>query len=222
MLLALKILLTVAAIAILLLLICLIMPLTYEISLSGQQPGVQFNVLCRNFFLAIEAKRRIGKMGSELLIFNRPVVFRSKKKSSSSARRASSARDKQKSSPSLLREAIGDSALLKRSLKFIAAVWKKAKPRHLNVDACIGCSEPHYTGWMMAAAAMLQADNSCYTIHIESNWLEPCLDGEIHLAGKFIPAVILWQVLKFLASSEVRPYYRIHHGCIVVARMQTA
>lgn len=208
MLLTLKILLILAATVILLLLICIVMPLGYEISLRGRQPDLQFKFLCRNPFMLIETQHINRKTASILLIFNHPVAPGAKKKSSS-AHRASPTRDKQKTSSLLVREALGDRALLARGLKFLAAVWKNIKPRHLNINACIGFSEPHYTGWMLAIAALLQANNSCYTIHIEGNWLESGLDGEIYLAGKFIPALIIGQVIKLLLSSEIRAYYGI-------------
>lgn len=222
MILALKIILTVTAIALILLLVCIIVPLIYEFSLTGAQHKIQIEFICRSFLGTMIIKHNDNHTDTELRILNRPGSMQPKKQSSASLRRTTITKPPRKFSPFLMRKAIRDKALLKRCLKFIAAVWNKIKPRHLAVDACIGCSEPHYTGWIMAAAAVLQADNNCYSIHIEGNWLEPGLDGEILIAGKFIPAAILWQVLKLLASSEARPYYRLYRNRNVAARAQTA
>ncbi|HNX92552.1 MAG TPA: hypothetical protein PKI17_03420 [Syntrophomonas sp.] len=223
MILALKILLTVAAIALILLLVCIMVPLIYEFSLTGTQHKIQFKFICRSFPGTMIIKHHDNHTDTELRILNRPGSTQPKKKSSASLRRSAITKPPRNFSPFLMRKAIKDRALLKRCLQFIAAVWNKIKPRHLAVDACIGCSEPHYTGWIMAAAAVLQADNSYYSIHIEGNWLESGLDGEVLIAGKFIPAAILWQILKLLASSEARPYYRLYRNRRnVAARAQTA
>jgi len=222
MILALKILLTVATIALILLLVCIMMPLIYEFSLTGAHHKIQFIFICRSSLATVTFKHHDNHTDAELRILNRPESTQPKKKSSTSQRRSAVTKPPKNIPPFLMRKAIKDTALLKRFLKFIAAVWNKIKPHHLTVDACIGCSEPHYTGWIMAAAAMLQADNSCYSIHIEGNWLEPGLDGEVLIAGKFIPAAILWQVLKLLVSSEARPYYRLYRNRNVAARAQTA
>ncbi|MBP1762580.1 MAG: hypothetical protein H6Q64_2122 [Firmicutes bacterium] len=222
MILALKILLTVVAIALILLLVCLMAPLIYEFSLTGAQHKIQYKFIFHSFLGTVTFKHNGDHSDTELRILNRPVSTQPKKNSSASLRRTDITKPPRKNSPYLMRKVIRDKALIKRCLKFVAAVWKKIKPRHLTVEACIGFSEPHYTGWVMAAAAMLQADNSCYTIHIEGNWLEPGLDGEILVAGKFIPAAILWQALKLLASSEVRPFYRIYRNRNVAVQAQTA
>ena len=221
MVLTLKILLAFVAIGLLLLLICLAAPLTYEFSLNGAQGKIRFRMDCRNLFWKISTRRGENHTDTEQRIFNRTLSKPTKIESSASARPASDTKAHPKPTAPLLPKAMGDSALLKRSLKFILEIWQKVKPRHLTVNACIGCSEPHQTGWMMAMAAMLQADNDCYIINIAGNWLEPCLDGEICIAGKFIPAVILWQVVKLLACSEVRPYYRIYLNRIILALAQT-
>jgi hypothetical protein len=222
MILALKILLMIVAIAFILLLVCLMAPLMYEFSLSGARHKIQFKVIIRSFLGTVSFKHNDSHSDTELRILNRAVTTKPNKNSSSPASRASHTASPGKNGPCLMGQVIRDKALLKRCLRFIAAVWKKIKPRHLTVDACIGCSEPHYTGWVMAAAAILQADNKHFSIHIEGNWLEPGIDGEILVAGKFIPAAILWQVLMLLASSEVRPYYHLYRTCNVAARAQTA
>ena len=222
MILALKIILTVAALAFILLLVCVIMPLIYEFSLTVAHHKIQLKFICRSSLATVTFKHHDNHTDAELRILNRPGSTQPKKRSSKSQHRSAVTKPPKNIPPFLMRKAIRDKALLKRFLKFIAAVWNKIKPHHLTVDACIGCSEPHYTGWIMAAAAMLQADNSCYSIHIEGNWLEPGLDGEVLIAGKFIPAAILWQVLKLLASSEAQPYYRLYRNRNVAARAQTA
>ena len=222
MVLLLKILLTVVAIAFLPLLVCLIAPLTYQFSLNGAQGKIRFRMDCHNFFWKISTRHDNNRNDTEQRIFNRPLLKSAKRDPFASTHRTSGAKVNQKPTVSLLPTAMTDSALLKRSLKFVIEIWQKVKPHHLTVNACIGCSEPHQTAWMMAMAAILQADNDGYTIHIAGNWLVPCLDGEIRIAGKFIPGVILWQVLKLLASSEVRPYYRIYRNRIIFTRAQTA
>lgn len=222
MILALKILLTLMAIALVLLLACLMAPLIYEFSLTGTQHKIQYKIIFRSFLGTVTFKHHDNHSDTELRILNRLRSTQPKKNSFAALRRNGITKPPRKFSPFLVRRVIKDKALLKRCLKFVAAVWKKIKPCHLTIEACIGCSEPHYTGWIMAAAAIIQADNSCYTIHIEGNWLEPGLDGEMLVAGKFIPAALLWQVLTLLGSSEVRPYYRIYRNRNVAARTQMA
>jgi hypothetical protein len=196
-------------------------PLIYEFSLTGAQHKIQYKLIFRSFLGTISFKHHDNHSDTELCILNRTVSMQPKKNPSASLRSTDITNPPRKNSLYLMRKVISDKPLLNRCLNFAAAVWKKIKPRHLTVEACIGCSEPHQTGWIMAAAAILQADNDCYTILIEGNWLEPGLDGEILVAGKFIPSAILWQILKLLASPEVRRYYRIFRNQKVAARAQT-
>jgi hypothetical protein len=220
MLLALKVLLTVFAVIFLMLLILLVVPLFYEFSLTGENLKIKFQIACRSFLGTIFVTYKDNHTGIELHILNHPVHSHPKKKTS--AQRNSVPKPRRILSSFLLSEAIKDTGLLKHCMNFIIAVWKIIKPRHLTAIARIGFSEPHYTGWVMAAAALLQAENNRYTIHIEGNWVEPCLDGEILVAGKIISARILWEVLKFLFSSEVISYYRSRRKRIIAVRTQTA
>ncbi len=210
MVLTMKILLALITIVFLMLLIILSSPLTYDLSLHGAQGKIQFHMVCRNFFWAMSIQRGENRTNREQRFLNQSLSKSARSHSAASERSAPSVPLQIKSTTSLLLQVIHHPALLKRGLKFVKQVWQKVKPRHLTVNACVGCSEPHQTGWIMAAAAILQADNDCYTINLTGNWLESCLDGEIHLAGKFIPAAVLWPAFKFLASSEVRPYYRLY------------
>ena len=211
--LTLKILLAGVAIVFLLLLVCLTAPLTYTFTLYRTQGQLGFHMVCHNFFWEMSTRLSDSRVATQQRILNQSLSKTSKSKPSSATHPAGDARDamgKPNPMASLLRKSVGDSALHRRILAFIREIWQTIKPHHLTVNACIGCSEPHQTGWLMAVAALLQADNSCYTIHIEGNWLEAGLEGDLDMRGKFIPAVVVWHTVKFLASSQTRAYYRFY------------
>lgn len=206
MLTVLKIMLALAVIVLMLLLVCLFMPLKYELSLTGSRSGIEFRVICPGLRLEISCPGEDAVYTSRLLIFNHRFPARPHTKSKPSSAGIPADAQNQKHFFSL-GKVIRDRGLRQRGLQFLSDAWRVIKPRHLSVNARIGFSEPHYTGWMMAAAALLQTDHPAYTIHIDGSWVEPGLEGEIHAAGKFMPAMLFWPALKFLASAEVRAYY---------------
>lgn len=206
MLTVLKILLALAVIALMLLLVCLFMPLKYELSLTGFRSRIEFRVICPGLRLEISSPGEDAVYTSRLLIFNHRFPGRPNIKSKTSSTGIPADAQSKKHSFSL-RKLILDKGLRQQGLQCLSDAWRIIKPRHLSVNARIGFSEPHYTGWMMAVAALLQTDNPTYTIYIDGNWVEPGLEGEINAAGKFMPVMILWPALKFLTSAEVRAYY---------------
>lgn len=211
LLLALEILLASIAIILLLLISCLFAPLTYDFDLTRAQRSLQFHLGFHNCCCGLSASRTDGDLDWYLRILGKRIV-RSQKKatsaSSESAAQPSRSRTRPTLSRSLLRQVISAADVWEQGLHLIATIWQKMKPRHVKVIARIGFSEPHYTGWMMALAGMIKINNNAYTIHIEGVWDEPCLEGELGLAGKVIPGMILWYILKFFLHPEIRLYYR--------------
>lgn len=240
LLLALEIVLAGIVIILLLLISCLFAPLAYEFDLTGVEHSLQFHLGFHNFCCGVSASRTDGEPDWNLLILGKHIVLKQKRtspeshestdshklhkayKSPESSSRSSRGRTRLSSSRFLLRKVVSDAGLRAQILNLIITVWQNIKPNHVTVIARIGFSEPHYTSWMMALAAMLQTNNNDYTIHIEGVWDEPCLEGELGLTGKVIPGMILWYILKFALHREVRPYYRKLRAQTVISRKQAA
>lgn len=101
-----------------------------------------------------------------------------------------------------------DRALKLALLDLAKGIWKVIRPRKMVIKAKIGFSEPHYTGWLMAAAGWLQAASQNYQIQVEGVWDEAWLEGDMMIGGRVMPARLFWQILKFIIKPEIRSAYK--------------
>jgi len=112
-------------------------------------------------------------------------------------------------SPRLLRKLALENAWKQPIGELIKGIWGIIRPHRMLINARIGFTEPHYTGWLIALAGILQGLNNSYCIQVEGVWDEPCLEGALTLAGRLVLAQLLWHFFKFLLKPEIRSAYRL-------------
>lgn len=192
-----------------LVLIILLVPLHYKLDLHFNQPGLQSMFLLHNCCYGLQFIRQEKKiiLQLRLLGFSRPLKQPSP--ADKSVQPAKPAPTRKKSlSLQLLKELVQDFDWKEHIGGFVKGIWRIIHPHSILVKARIGFSEPHYTGWLMALAGFLQAMNHSYIIHLDGVWDEPCLEGEISLAGRLILVQLVWQLLKFILKPEIRSAYK--------------
>lgn len=192
-----------------LILIILAVPLHYKLDLNHNLPAPQFSFSLRNCCCGLQ----ISRLEQQLLVrlnllgFSRPLKQPAPANKSVRSAKSESARNNS-FSLRLLKE-LGQNHAWKKHIRELATgIWGIIRPHTMLIKARIGFSEPHYTGWLMALAGILQAMNNNYNIQLEGVWDEPCWEGELVLTGQLILILLLWQLLKFILKPEVRSAYK--------------
>lgn len=203
---AITILLACLIIVLALVLIILLVPLRYKLDLNFNQPVPQFNFSLRNCCYGLQISRQEKQLIVQLILFGFRRPLKQPPPANKSVRPAS---DRKASfSPRLLKEIVLDSAWKKHIGGLVQGIWHIIHPHRMLIRARIGFTEPHYTGWLIALAGILQAMNHAYNIQLEGVWDEPCFAGELILAGRLILIQLLWQLLKFILKPEIRSAYK--------------
>lgn len=192
-----------------LVLLVLIWPLSYQLDLSYRQSVLQFSFTLANYCYGLLFKRQDQQtvMQAKLFGFIRPFA-RSTAPNKADPAPEPSAEPPTARRPGFIKTIIKNRTLKPALLDLAQGIWKVIFPRKMLIKARIGFSEPHYTGWLMAVAGMLQAASPSYDIQLEGIWDEAWLEGEIIISGRIMPARLLWQILKFIIKPEIRSAYK--------------
>lgn len=187
-------------------LIILLLPLHYKLSLQFIAQTLQYDFSLGSCCYGLHANKKDKQGRAELRLF----AFRWPLKQSVSANEMLQPAPGRKKSFSLhsLKKLVQKSALKDHLWGLTKDIWRIIRPHRMLVNARIGFSEPHYTGWLMAVAGMLQASHHAYHIQLEGVWDETCLEGELVIAGWLMPVQLLWQLLKFILKPEIRAAYK--------------
>ncbi|KJS81664.1 MAG: hypothetical protein JM58_16450 [Peptococcaceae bacterium BICA1-8] len=106
------------------------------------------------------------------------------------------------------RDILDNSDLLKSAFHTGIEIINIIKPKILIFNGTVGFADPYNTGMMLGIMAVLNSINEAYTINVTPLWEEEYLEGEIHIAGKFILAIILFKIIKLLLSKPSIKYWR--------------
>ena len=91
---------------------------------------------------------------------------------------------------------------LRHIFKLVADLLAMIRPRYLMFNARVGLAEPDLNGWLLAAYYSLQSLYAEFPLRWESVWDEECVEVEGAVDGSFIPAVLLWRLVVFIASRK--------------------
>lgn len=180
----------------------LLVPLRYELQARADGLHLEFSFTLRCFFYGLYAGFQDSRFDWYGIISGRKINLNKASSPETPTEKSSQPRAKKSSPADHFRNITPE-----RIWHLLQKLWPILSPHYLMFNARIGFDEPHYTGWLMALAGFLQRQNSSYSIHLEGVWDEPCLEGHIMVAGKFCPAALVWQMLKFM-QPEIRLYIK--------------
>ncbi len=189
--------------------IILCSPLRYILDLNYHQSALQFNFSLSNWAYGLQASRKNNRLNWQLVLLGLKVALDTNKPAAKPVHPDQpSPAPKTRFSLRALKQLALDSGLKEKIWILAKNIWHLVRPDKILIKARIGFSEPHYTGWLMAMAGTLQAMSDTYSIHVEGVWDEPCLEGELILAGRLVPIQLLWQLFKFIRQPEIRSVYK--------------
>ncbi len=190
-------------------LVLLFIPLKYDIDLNFRQLPMQFSFSLHNFCYGCKIRRIDGEMHWHFLLLGFGVPVTHKTTSKESAQQPSNPKtDKEPFSPAFWLQSILDSDWRKQAWQLTTELWGIIRPHKILIQARVGFDEPHYTGWMMGMAGILQRQSNSYRINIEGAWDEPCMQGELSLSGRVIPAMVIGLLIKYILRPKIRSYLR--------------
>lgn len=206
-----------------LILIVLLVPLNYKLELVINQPLPQINFSLANCCYGLQFIKKDKSVILQLKLwgFNWPLKQLSSVNTPDHPVGSAPTR-KSSFSPRLMQRLALYSNLMHPIGELIKGIWCIIRPQNMIIKARVGFAEPHYTGWLMALAGILQAMNHAYRIELEGVWDEPCIEGALILTGRLILAQILWQLLKFFLKPEIRATYKLIRAQKSPAQYQTA
>lgn len=186
-----------------LLLSCLFIPLSYKLEIVFEQP-VKLSFSLRNCGFGLKADRESQILNWHLLLFKWNLNLKKKSSANQPACQGTLPQSNPTFTGKRLLNLVLDSGWRDLIWHLFEELWRIVQPNQMIIKARIGFDEPHYTGWMMGLAGILQRQNSCYRIDLEGVWDEPCMEGQMVISGKFCLAELFWQLLKFLLQPKVR------------------
>jgi hypothetical protein len=88
-------------------------------------------------------------------------------------------------------------------IRTVKAVLLHIRPRELEIEAIVGLDDPAETAKIIAIAYMLYPlYNGC--IRVEGDFVDECLDGRIHAAGRMRLIVFVFEGLKLYMNKDFR------------------
>ncbi|KJS22886.1 MAG: hypothetical protein VR72_03750 [Clostridiaceae bacterium BRH_c20a] len=106
------------------------------------------------------------------------------------------------------RDILDNSDLLKSAFHTVIAIINIVKPKELVFNGSVGFADPYNTGMLLGMVAVLDSMNEAFIINVTPLWDEEYFEGEIHLAGRFVLAIILFKIIKLLLSRPSIKFWR--------------
>lgn len=187
------------ALAIVLVVFMLIVPLRYRVE-GGYETRLWVNYNLR-WSPAFIFKGEWDEGNSEnrqprILIFGIPLVIKPEKLKPEKEEDEDKGKSKKKSFPSIL--TILDKSLRTRGLKLINDLLHILKPDQVEITGQVGFDEPHLTGWLAAVSSSLHYCCRKTCISIKPVWEDECYELNFLIAGRLRLGLMLVKVGWFL------------------------
>jgi len=94
--------------------------------------------------------------------------------------------------------------LFREALNLLTRSFHHIKPSRFYLQGCYGFEEPHFTAWMLPLIGLVNGWDSVVQIDLLPVWDEACVDMELDIQGRIVPAALLLFILRLLISKPVR------------------
>ncbi len=94
--------------------------------------------------------------------------------------------------------------LLHEALNLLSRSFHHIKPSRFYLQGCFGFEEPYFTAWMLPLIGLVNGWDSVVQIDLLPVWDEACVDMELDIQGRIVPAGLLLFVLRLFISKPVR------------------